>query len=71
MKKYKTRKKCPSCKKHKLGRVLGGFTAFVRQAPTTLGQLAERNTEKFGKYELEEKRKGQEKGKNVVEKDKP
>ena len=71
MKKYKPKKKCPSCKKHKLQRVLGGFTAFVRSEPQTLGQLAERNTEKFGRYELEEKRRSQEKGKNVAEKDKP
>ena len=69
MKKYKAKKKCPSCNKHKLKRVLGGFTAFVRAEPTTLGQLAERNTQKFGRYELDKKRRDQNKGKNVDKKD--
>ena len=69
MKKYKTRKKCPSCNKHKLQRVLGAFTAFVRDEPTTLGQLAERNTQKFGRYELDKKNREQNKGKNVDKND--
>ena len=71
MKKYKPRKKCPSCNKHKLQRVLGTFTAFVRDEPTTLGQLAERNNQKFGRYELDKKRKEQNKGKNVDKKHEP
>jgi putative FmdB family regulatory protein len=71
MKKYKAKKKCPSCKKHKLERVLGCFTAFARAEPTTLGQLAERNTAKFGRYELDKKQLQQNKGKNVDKKDQP
>lgn len=71
MKKYKTRRKCPSCKKYKLERILGNFAAFVRAEPKTLGQLAERNTQKFGKYELAEKRRQQNKGKNVDKKNRP
>ena len=71
MKQYKKRRKCPSCKKHKLSRILGSFTSFVRAEPTTLGQLAERNTQKFGKYELDEKKRQQAKGKNVDKKGQP
>ena len=48
---------------------MGTFTAFVRDEPTTLGQLAERNTQKFGKYELDKKNREQNKGKNVDKND--
>ena len=48
MKEYKTRRKCPECKKYKLERVLGNVTGFVKGEATTLGQLAEQNAQKKG-----------------------
>jgi len=52
-------KKCPKCGKEGLKRVLyGGLYISVKQDPTTVGQLADRNTSKMGSYqksELEEK----------------
>lgn len=53
----KTLKKCPQCKKLKLYQDLTGMYAFVVKEPTTIGQLADRNTKKMGKYELENKMK--------------
>lgn len=55
IKKYKRRKKCPSCGKYKLLRILDAPTISVKGCPTTIGQLAEANTKKMGRYELEEK----------------
>ena len=50
--------KCPSCKKKKLQRViLEAPIAFVVGEPTTVGQLADRNRNKMGKYELDKKHK--------------
>jgi putative FmdB family regulatory protein len=49
----KTLKKCPKCKKLKLYQDLTGMYTFVVQEPKTVGQLADRNTKKMGKYELE------------------
>ena len=57
IKKYKKIKKCPSCGKHKLKRILSAPDISVRQESTTLGQLAESNTKKMGRYELEEKQR--------------
>lgn len=51
--------KCPVCKKKKLERLLFATYGFVRQDPTTLGQLAERNMEKMGKEGLAKARREQ------------
>lgn len=51
------KKKCPKCSKMTLERLIsGGLQPFVRGEATTLGQLAEQNTKKMGRYELQEKR---------------
>ena len=48
---------CDKCGNYTLSRVIsGGITPIVKQEPKTLGQLADRNTKKMGKYELQEKR---------------
>ena len=57
IKKYRKRKKCPSCKKNTLQRVIGRPTVFIKDSPVTIGQLAEQNTKKMGHYELEEKQR--------------
>jgi len=50
------KKKCPKCSKNTLERVIyGGAHTFVRGEATTLGQLAEQNSKKLGKYGVEEK----------------
>ena len=49
-------KKCGNCKKHKLERVIFAPHVFVRGEPTTMGQLAERNSAKMGKSQVQEKR---------------
>jgi len=50
--------KCPECKKKKLQRVtLEAPIAFVVGEPTTVGQMADRNKSKMGKYELDKRRK--------------
>lgn len=46
-------KRCPKCKKHKLYQDLTGQHTFVYQEPKTIGHLANRNSERAGKYELE------------------
>jgi putative FmdB family regulatory protein len=50
-------KKCPECKKMKLQRVICIPYVRVIKDPTTVGQLAERNTKKMGKYEFEAREK--------------
>ena len=51
-----SRHKCPHCGKKTLVKVLINPPAmFIRGAPTTIGQMADRNTEKMGKYELQDK----------------
>lgn len=47
-------KKCPKCKKKSLYQNLVGITGRVKE-PKTLGQLAEQNAKKLGKYGLEAK----------------
>ncbi len=47
------KKKCPECGKSKLYQDLTGQHTFIYQEPQTVGHLAERNTERAGKYELE------------------
>ena len=45
---------CPKCKKRTFERLIsGGLTAFVTQEPTTIGQLADKNTRK-NKSQLDE-----------------
>jgi len=51
------KKKCPECGKHTLYQDLTGQHTFVYQEPKTLGHLAQRNTERMGKYDLEERRR--------------
>lgn len=50
------KKKCQICGKYELYQDLTGQHTFVYGEPTNLGHLAERNTQKMGKYELEAKR---------------
>ena len=57
IKKYKKRKKSPSCGKHKLVRILGVPDISVRGDINTIGQLAESNTKKMGAYQLEDKQR--------------
>jgi len=61
------KKKCPACGKRKLYQDLAGQHSFVYQDCKTLGHQAERNTERMGKYALEDKRNKHKK----IKKDKP
>ena len=56
------KKKCPECGKLSLYQVISPPTVFVKGEATTLGQISDRNTEKMGRYELEDKRASQDKG---------
>lgn len=56
LEKSKNFKRCPKCKKNKLHQVFYPAHGYVRNT-NTLAQLAERNTKKMGKYELEERRR--------------
>ena len=58
--------RCPQCKKHKLRQNYSAPHCFVYQDPKTVGHLAERNTDKMGKYALEAAR-----NKNPKSKPKP
>jgi putative FmdB family regulatory protein len=50
--------RCPECKKHKFRRViLNAPHISVKGEPTTIQHLADRNTQKLGKYELQAKEK--------------
>ncbi len=49
--------KCPVCKKRKLERLIFPAYGFVRQDPTTIGQLAERNMKRMGKEGVEKARR--------------
>ena len=50
--------KCPKCGKKKLVKVFINPPIFsVKGEPTTIGHLADRNTQKMGKYELQDKNK--------------
>ena len=62
--KDKVKRKCPECKKSRLKRVLGTPFVFVKGEAKTIGHLAERNTEKMGRYELGDKRGIQEEANN-------
>jgi len=53
---YESVKTCPVCGQETLRRVILGAPAiFVRGEPSTIGQLADRNTSKMGHYEKQEK----------------
>lgn len=52
----KLKRKCPECGKYKLYQDLSGQHTFIYQEPKTLGHQASRNTERMGKYDLEERR---------------
>jgi putative FmdB family regulatory protein len=52
--KDKPLKKCPACKKQKLQRVILSAPFVKCTNITTVGQLAEKNTKKIGKYKLSE-----------------
>ena len=62
IKKYKPKKKCPECKKHKLERIISAPSIFVKGEAQTIGQLADRNTKNMGRYELSDARARQEEG---------
>ena len=49
--------KCGQCGHMALERIIYGGDIFVKGEPTTIGQLADRNTKKMGKYEVESKQK--------------
>lgn len=46
---------CDVCKTHGLERVIFPPQVFVRGEASTIGQLAERNSKKIGKYEAQER----------------
>tara|TARA_R100001244_G_scaffold24483_2_gene24789 strand:+ start:210 stop:545 length:336 start_codon:yes stop_codon:yes gene_type:complete len=48
---------CEQCGHIALERIIYGGDIFVKGEPTTIGQLADRNTKKMGKYEAEAKQK--------------
>lgn len=51
------KKKCPRCKKNTLSRLISaGLPPIVKGEANTLGQLAERNSKKMGKYKVSEER---------------
>lgn len=52
-----TLKQCPECKQNELYQDLSGQYSFIIGEPTTVGQLADRNTKKMGRYELEDRMK--------------
>lgn len=52
---YKIKKKCPSCKKMALDTYTVGNISFFVKDVTTLGQLAEKDNKKLGKYGVEDK----------------
>jgi len=48
---------CPHCGNQTLVKVfINPPLVFIRGDPTTIGQLADRNTQKMGKYELEDRK---------------
>ena len=62
------KKKCPECDKRALYQDLSGQHTFVYQDCKTLGHQASRNTERMGKYDLEEKRRNHDKAKRLKKK---
>lgn len=48
-------KKCPNCKKHKLERVIFSNHVYCKGEATTVGQWAEKNSKKMGKYGVQDR----------------
>ena len=48
--KAKPKKRCPGCRKHALERLLSPSMISIRGNINTIGQLAEANTKKLGRY---------------------
>jgi len=59
----KPKKKCPSCGKFQLYKILSEPTIIVRQTPTTLGQLAAQNSKRAGKIKTEKREEQKQKSK--------
>ena len=55
------------CGSSDLAQIFHPPNIFIKGEPTTLGQLSERNTQKLGRYELDDKREKQAKGNNKKE----
>ncbi len=51
----KSKKRCCKCKKHKLFKVVQPFHAYVPGSSNTVGIIMDRNAEKMGHYEREER----------------
>ena len=49
--------RCKKCKRMTLERIIYEGDVFVKSEPTTIGQIADRNTKKMGKYERQSKEK--------------
>jgi putative FmdB family regulatory protein len=47
---------CTACGEEALNKVFAVPTFFVKGEPTTIAQLAEKNTKTMGRYELEDKK---------------
>lgn len=45
---------CPNCNTEHLERIISLTMWFVKGEPTTIGQLAEKNSKKMGKYKVDE-----------------
>lgn len=52
----KPKKKCKKCGKHKLFKVVQPFHAYVPGSSNTVGIIMDRNVEKMGSYEAEERK---------------
>jgi len=62
---------CPVCEQKSLKKVfISPPLGFVRGEASTIGHMAERNTEKMGRYELEDRRAKDKKGKELNAKQK-
>tara|TARA_R100000008_G_scaffold44096_1_gene25620 strand:- start:2109 stop:2447 length:339 start_codon:yes stop_codon:yes gene_type:complete len=48
--------KCSGCGAESLAKVFAVPTFFVKGEPTTVGQIADRNTKTMGRYELQDKK---------------
>ena len=53
--KENAQKKCPDCNKLGLERLLFSPSVFVKGEPSTIGQLADRNSKKIGKDTIQER----------------
>ena len=52
--KDKPKKRCPSCNKNKLERLISQTLGFVHGDINTIGQLSDKNAKRMGKYKLSE-----------------